>query len=540
MSAKESNYDVIIRNGDIYDGSGAAAFPADIGLVGDRIEHIGSLKHARAKLEIEASGLAVAPGFINMLSWANESLLEDGNSEGDIRQGVTLEIMGEGTSMGPFNDWMKKERQESQGDIKYDVTWTTLAEYLNHLVDRGISPNVASFVGATTIRINVLGNKDRAPNPDELEQMRRLTATAMKEGALGVSSSLIYAPASYCKTDELVSLAEIAGQYGGMYISHLRSESYGLLEGVKELVHIAQHAKVPAEIYHFKAIGKSNWPKMDAAIKLVEDAREDGLAITADMYPYVAAATGLDASMPTWVQEGGNQAWFERLQNPSIRSRVADEMSKPGVTWENFFHESGPENMLLTTFKNDQLKQFTGKTLAEVASIRGKSAAETAMDLVVEDGSRIDTVYFCISEENVRKVMRLPWVSFGSDSESMAPRGVFLKSALHPRGYGTFARVLGKYVRDDKVLTLPDAIRKLTSLPAGNLKLARRGKLSQGYFADIVVFDPKAIRDTATFEKPHQLAIGMMHVLVNGVQVIKDGEHTGAKPGRVLKGRAKS
>jgi N-acyl-D-amino-acid deacylase len=532
---KDANYDVILRGGDIYDGSGKAPFKGDIGVIADSIAHIGSLKDTRAKLEIDASGLAVAPGFINMLSWAVESLLEDGHSESDIRQGVTLEIFGEGVSMGPLNEWMKKERQESQGDLKYDVAWNTLAEYLQHLVNRGVSPNVASFVGATTIRINVLGYQDRAPNADELKKMQQLTAAAMKEGALGVASALIYAPASYCKTDELVALAEVASQYGGMYISHLRSEGHGLLEGVEELLHIAKQAKVPAEIYHFKAIGKSNWSKMDAAIELVEQARAHGQRITADMYPYIAAATGLDASMPTWVQEGGQQAWAERLQDSRMRSRVLEEMSKPGLTWENIFYEAGPENMILNSFKSESLKPLTGKTLAEVAQMRGKSAAETAIDLVVEDASRVETVYFCMSEDNVRKLIKLPWVSFCSDSDSLAPRGAFLKSAIHPRAYGSFARVLGQYVRDDHIITLPDAIRKLTSLPASNLKLERRGMLSPGYFADIVAFDPKKIKDLATFQRPHQLATGMMHVLVNGVPVLKDGDHTGAKPGRVVK-----
>jgi N-acyl-D-amino-acid deacylase len=533
----QTEYDLIIRNGAIYDGSGSAPSIGDVAINGDTIAAVGRLSNARSRTEIDAKGLAVAPGFINMLSWATDSLIVDGRSQGDIRQGVTLEVFGEGWSMGPLNEKMKKEAVEQQGDIKYDIEWATLDEYLEHLVKRGISPNVASFVGATTVRIYVLGYEDRPPTPQELDKMRQLVRQAMEEGALGVGSSLIYAPAFYAKTDELIELCKVAAEYGGMYISHIRSEGNRLLEAVDELITIAREAKIPAEIYHLKAAGKSNWHKMDAVIKKVEAARTQGLKITADMYTYPAGATGLDAAMPPWVQEGGLKEWINRLKDPTIRERVKREMTTPTDKWENLFLAAGsPENLLLVEFKNDALKPLTGKTLAEVAKMRGKSPEETAMDLVIEDGSRVGTVYFLMSEENIKKQIALPWVSFGSDAGSLAPEGVFLKSSTHPRAYGNFARLLGKYVRDEKVITLQEAIRRLTSLPASNLKLDRRGMLKTGYFADIAIFDPAKIQDYATFEKPHQYSTGMIHVFVNGVQVLKDGEHTGAKPGRVVRG----
>jgi N-acyl-D-amino-acid deacylase len=480
--------------------------------------------------------MAVSPGFINMLSWATETLLVDGRAQSDIRQGVTLEVMGEGGSMGPLNDAMKKETVEQQADIKYPVTWTTLGEYLDQLVARGIAPNVASFVGATTVRIHEVGYADRPPTPEELARMRKLVDQAMEEGALGVGSSLIYAPAFYAKTDELVALCEEAAKYGGMYISHMRSEGNRLLEAIDELIEISRRAKLPAEIYHLKAAGQPNWGKLDAAIKKVEDARASGLKITADMYTYTAGATGLDASMPPWVQEGGLEAWIGRLKDPAIRERVKKEMATPTDAWENFFVAAGPEKILLVAFKNDKLKPLTGKSLAEIARMRGKSPEETAMDLVIEDDSRVGTVYFLMSEDNVRRQVALPWLSFGSDAEAPSAEGVFLKSNPHPRTYGNFARVLGKYVRDEKVIPLEEAIRKLTSLPAANLKIRERGFLKPGYFADLVVFDPARIQDHATFDKPHQYATGVKHVFVNGVQVLKDGEPTGAAAGRVVRG----
>jgi N-acyl-D-amino-acid deacylase len=471
-----------------------------------------------------------------MLSWANESLLEDGRSQSDIRQGVTLEVFGEGESMGPLTDAMKKEMVDRQGDIKYDVAWTTLAEYLDYLVQRGVSANVASFVGATTVRVHVLGYEDRPPAPAELDQMRDLVRRAMEEGALGVGSSLIYAPAFYARTDELIALAKVAAEHGGMYISHMRSEGSRLLEAVDELTGIARQAGCPAEIYHLKAAGRQNWGKLDEAIQRVERARAEGLRISADIYPYPLAGTGLDAAMPPWVQEGGHRAWVERLKNPAIRARVKKEMSTPTDRWENVYLQAGPERMILAAFKSEKLKPLAGKTLAEVAAMRKKSPQETAMDLVIEDDSRVGTLYFLMPEESIAQKLRLPWVSLGSDEASLAPEGAFLKSNPHPRAYGTFARFLGKYVREEKVVTLEEAIRRLTSLPAGNLKLDRRGLLGPGYFADIVVFDPAAIQDHATVEKPHQYATGMVHVFVNGVQVLKDGEHTGARPGRVVRG----
>jgi N-acyl-D-amino-acid deacylase len=472
-----------------------------------------------------------------MLSWANESLLHDGRSQSDIRQGVTLEIMGEGISMGPLNTGMRQDLLKSQGDIKFKVPWRTLGGYLAHLERRGISPNVASFIGATTIRIHEVGYADRAATAQELGRMQELVREAMEEGALGVSSSLIYAPAFYAKTDELVALAKAAQPYGGIYISHMRSEGNRLFEAFDELLTIAREARIPAQIYHLKAAGQENWPKMDELIRRIERAREEGLRITADMYTYTAGATGLSAAMPPWVQEGGYNKWVERLRDPGIRARVAREMRTPSDAWENFFLGAGsPDRILLAGFKSEKLKPFTGKTLADVARLRGKSAEETAIDLVIEDGSRVETIYFLMTEENLRKQIRLPWVSFDSDEGSYAPEGVFLKSNPHPRAYGNFARLLAKYVRDEKLIPLEEAIRRLTTFPAQTLNLRDRGALQPGCFADLVIFDPATIQDHATFENPHQYATGVKHVWVNGVQVLRNGAHTGAKPGRFVRG----
>ena len=532
-----ADFDVLIRHGLIVDGSGSPPRLGDVAVSRDTIAAVGDLSDAHGRVEIDAHGQAVAPGFINMLSWANETLLIDGRSQSDIRQGVTLEIFGEGDSMGPLNAKMKRTLRAEQGDLKYDVAWTTLGQYLDHLVRHGVSPNVASFVGATTVRIHEIGYTDRPPTPAELERMRKLVRTAMQEGALGVGSSLIYAPAFYAKTDELVALATVAGQYHGNYISHIRSEGTRLLEAADELITIARVANVPAEFYHLKAAGKSNWDKLDGLIAKIVSARAAGLSITADMYTYTAGATGLDAAMPPWVQEGGYLEWVKRMKDPAIRARVKREMAAPANDWENFFVAAGsPENILLIGFKNDQLKPLTGKTLAAVARMRGTSPEETAMDLVIEDGSRVSTIYFLMSEENVRKELALPWVSFGSDEGSLAPEGAFLKSNPHPRAYGNVARLLGKYVREEKIVSLQEAVRRLSALPATNLKLDRRGFLQPGYFADIVIFDPAKISDHATYDQPHQYSTGMAHVLVNGVIVLKDGEHTGAKPGRVVRG----
>ena len=529
-------YDVVIKSGLVHDGSGGEPYVADVGIDADRIVAVGKLE-ADADLVIDARGLAVAPGFINMLSWANESLIQDGTSQSDIRQGVTLEILGEGTSMGPLSAAMKRDMREGQGDVKFDVEWTTLGEFLEYLERRGVSTNVASFVGAATVRVHALGYEDRAPTSGQLEQMRELVAQAMEQGAVGVSSALIYAPGVYAETDELIALAETAGRYGGMYISHLRSEGNNVMAALDELITTARKADVAAEFYHFKAAGKPNWGKLDAMIAKVEEARAEGLKITADMYNYTAGATGLDAAMPPWVQAGGHRAWVTRLKDPQVRRRLVKEMTTPTDQWENLYLLAGsPEKVLLVEFKNPKLRHLTGKTLGEVASLRGKSPEETAMDLVIEDDSRVGTVYFLMSEENVKKQIRLPWVSFCSDAASLAPEGVFLKANPHPRAYGCFARLLGKYVREEKVITLAEAVRRLTSLPAENLKLDRRGRLKKGYYADVVVFDPETITDHATFAKPHQYATGMVHVFVNGEQVLKNGQHTGAKPGRAVRG----
>jgi N-acyl-D-amino-acid deacylase len=530
-------YDVIIRHGTVYDGSGAPGVVADVGIVGDSIAAVGDLADATARAEIDAAGLAVTPGFINMLSWATESLIEDGRAQSDVRQGVTLEVFGEGWSMGPLTEEMKEEERRQQGDITYDITWTTLGEYLEHLETRGVAVNVASFVGATTLRIHEVGHADRPPTADELARMQTLARQAMEEGALGLGSSLIYAPAFYAQTPELVALARAVGEHGGMYISHMRSEGNRLREAVIELITIARDAGVPAEIYHLKAAGSANWPKMDSVIAMVEAARAEGLRITADMYTYTAGATGLDAAMPPWVQEGGHDAWVERLRDPAVRRRVAREMRTPTDAWENLYLAAGsPGNVLLVGFRQDSLKHLTGKSLAEVAAMRGTSPEETAMDLVIRDDSRVGTVYFLMSEENIRKQIALPWLSFGSDAGAPATEGVFLKSNPHPRAYGNFARLLGQYVREEQVIPLAEAVHRLTALPAGHLAIRRRGTLAPGYFADVVVFDPATISDHATFQEPHQYATGVRHVFVNGVQVLADGGHTGALPGRVVRG----
>ncbi len=530
-------YDIIIRNGTSVDGSGNVSYIVDVGIIADSIAAIGDMQKAKGDLEIDATGLVVAPGFINMLSWATESLIEDGKSQSDIRQGVTLEVFGEGWSMGPLNEQMKKQEIESQGDIKFDIKWTSLAEYLNYLVEKGISPNVASFVGATTLRIHTIGFEDRAPTEEELETMRSMVRKAMEEGALGVGSSLIYAPAFYSSTEELIELCKIASEYDGMYISHMRSEGGNLLESLDELLRIADEAEIRAEIYHLKQSGRANWNKYDQVVAKIDSARLAGLHITADMYTYIAGATGLNASMPPWVQEGGYDKWAERLQDPKIRKRVLKEMTTPANDWESLMQQAeSADKMLLVGFKNDSLKYLTGKTLAEVAQMRNLSAEETAMDLVVQDGSRVGTLYFLMSEENVKKQIALPWTSFGSDAGSMTPEGVFLKSSTHPRAYGNVARLLGKYVRDEKIISLEEAIHKLTTLPATNLKIKKRGALKKGYQADLAIFDPSKIQDHATFEEPQQFSTGMVHVFVNGTQVLKDGEHTGELPGQVVHG----
>ena len=522
-------YDVIVTDGLIHDGNGGEPYVADIGIRGERIAVIGELA-GEAETVIDASGLAVAPGFINMLSWATESLLIDGRGQSDIRQGVTLEVFGEGRSEGPLNEAMQAEL-----DPRWAGEWSTLGEYLDFLVERGVASNVASFVGATTVRVNVLGYEDRAPNAEELDRMRELVRQAMEEGALGLGSSLIYAPAFYASTEELVELAKVASEYGGMYISHLRSEGNRLLEAVDELIHIAREADIPAEIHHLKMAGRENWDKFDDVVERVEAARAEGLRITANIYAYTAGSTGLDAAMPPWVQEGGYSAWAQRLQDPDTRARVLEEMVSPTDEWENLALAAGPAGTLLVGFENPELRRYAGMTLGEVAGERGTTPAETAIDLVIEDGSRVQVVYFLMSAGNVADGIALPWVSFASDAASMAAEGEFLDRMTHPRAYGNFARVLGKYVREDQVVTLPEAIRKLAKLPAANLGLSDRGELREGYFADIAIFDPAEIRDHASYDDPHQYATGMVHVLVNGVPVLRDGDHTGALPGRVLR-----
>ncbi len=530
-------YDTIIRNGMIYDGLGGEPYQADIGINADTIAFIGDLKGSKGKNEFDVNGMSVAPGFINMLSWATESLIEDGRSQSDIQQGVTTEVMGEGWSMGPLNPTMKTELKNGQGDIKFEVSWNTLGEYLQHLQNKGVSCNVASFIGATTARIYVMGEDDRDPTPAEMDSMKALVRYAMEEGAMGVASSLIYPPAFYAKTNELIELCKAASPYNGLYISHLRSEGNNFLEALEELMTIAKQANIAAEVYHLKAAGKDNWSKMDSAIRRIERARKEGLKITTDMYNYEAGATGLTSAFPPSLQNGGFDKLHARLQDPAIRQQMKIAMNTNATTWENLYYSAGsPDKVILIEFTKDSLKKYNGKSLSEVAKLRGQTVEDCAMDLIVEDSSRIGTAYYMMSETNMKKQMALPYMSFGSDAGSYTNEGVFLKSSTHPRAYGNVARLLGKYVRDEKVMPLQEAIYKISNLPATNLKLVKRGQLKVGYFADIVVFDLAKVQDYSTFENPHQYSKGMQYVWVNGLQVLRDGEHTNATPGRFLKG----
>src|SRR6266567_5871725 len=540
VSAPAQDFDVIIKGGAVYDGTGGEAQHVDLAIKGDRIAGLGDFKDASAKTIIDANALAVAPGFVNMPSWSTQSLIQDGRSQSEIRQGVTTEIMGEGESMGPVNDRVREHMLRTQGDIKYDIKWNTLAEYLRYLENRGISCNVASFIGATTIREYVIGFEDKPPTPEQLNQMRDLVRKEMEAGALGIGTSLIYPPAFYAKTEELIELCKVASKYKGKYISHMRSEGNQLLEAFDELLRISREANIPAEVYHIKAAGRKNWAKIDSLLSRIESAQKEGLNIRANMYTYTAGATGLDACFPPWTEDGGYPALFKRLRDPAMREKIKAVVKIDSDKWENLYLATGsPDKILLVAFKSEKLKPLTGKSLAEVAKIRGKDPIDTAMDLVAEDESRVGTVYFMMSEENVKKEIAKPWISFGSDEASQAPEGVFLKSNPHPRAYGNFARVLGKYVRDQKAIKLPEAVRRLSALPATNLGLDHRGFLKEGMFADVVVFDPAKIADHATFENPAQYATGMKNVFVNGREVLRDGEHNGAKPGRTLYGPGK-
>jgi N-acyl-D-amino-acid deacylase len=538
FSCSTKKYDTIIRNGLVYDGNGGEPFKADIAIKNDTIAFIGDLSKESAKKEIDAKGMAVTPGFINMLSWSPVTLIEDGNSQGEIREGVTLEVFGEGESMGPLNPKMKKEMQDDQPVFKYLVNWNTLGEYMRSMEKRGISCNIASFVGATTIRTNVIGEDNRDPTPAELAEMKRLVKQAMEEGALGVGSSLIYAPAFFAKTNELIELCKAAAPYDGIYISHLRSEGNKLYEAVEELITIAKEAKVHGEIYHLKAVGTANFSKIDSVIKRIERARKEGIDISANMYTYTAGATGLTAGLPPSVQDGGFGKMWERLQNNFIRMGMIKAMQTNAADWENLYYGAGSaENVLLLGFRRDSLFKYAGKTLAEVARIRHTTPEDVAIDLIIQDSSRIEAAFFMMSEENVKKQIALPWTSFGSDAGSMSTSGNFLKQSAHPRAYGNFTRVIGKYSRDEKIISLPNAIYKLTKLPATNLHIQRRGELKVGNYADILVFDPAKVQDHATYDNPHQYSTGMVHVWVNGKQVLKNGEHTGERAGRFVKGR---
>ncbi len=533
-----SSYDIVIKNGQIIDGTGAAPYAGEVGIRGERIAYVGPSKPLHAKRVIDARGQVIAPGFINMLSQAQESLFVDGRAESDLYQGVTLEIMGEGDSMGPLTDAMAERDQMRQSDIKYPINWRTLGQYLAARAKAGVSPNIASFVGAATVRDYVLGEADRQPTDGQLQQMRQLVRQAMEEGALGVSSALIYAPATFAKTSELIALASESARCGGIYITHMRSEGNRFLEAVDETITIARDSGAPAEIYHLKAGGKANWQKLEPAIAKIDAARASGIRVSANMYNYTAGGTGLDATMPAWVREGGLEAWIQRMKDPAVRARLAKEMDDPNAGYENLFLAAGPDGMILAEFKSEQLKPLMGKSLTEVARMRGKSPEETIMDLVVEDGSRIGVIFFVMSEDNVRRETTLPWMSFGSDEEAPTPEGVFLKSHDHPRAYGNFARLLAKYVRDEHAVGLSDAIHRMTGLPASNLSLKDRGLLRAGYFADVVVFDPATIQDHSTYENPHQLATGVKYVLVNGQLALSDGAPTGAHSGQFVRGRA--
>ena len=523
---KQDTYDILIKNGQIFDGSGNASYKGDIGIKSDIIAAIGNLQDANGVLEIDAAGLAVSPGFINMLSWANVSLIEDGRSQGDIRQGVTLEVMGEGHSMGPLNNLMKEEMKNNQQNIKYDISWTSLGEYLEFLESKGVSPNIASFVGNGTLRLHTMGYEKRPPTSTELNDMKTLVRQAMEEGAVGLSTSLIYVPSGHASTEEIIDLAKVVAEYDGMYISHIRNEEAKLLEAVQELIIISEEAEVRSEIYHFKASGNSNWTLLDEAISLVEKARNQGLSITTDMYMYNASSTGLNILLPEWAKEGGHNKMMDLIGGKDKRQQMIDEV--------DFYVP--PEKILLVGFKNKNLKKLIGKTLAQVASERNIPPNQAVVDLIFEDDSRIQVVYFSMSEDNIKKKLALPYMSICSDAGSYATEGVFLEQSTHPRAYGSFARLLGKFVREDKIVSLEDAIYKLTTLPASNLKIKKRGALKIGYYADITVFDPMKIKDQATFQEPHQYATGMVHVFVNGTQVLKNGEHTGALPGRVVRG----
>lgn len=529
-------YDTIIRNGLVFDGNGGDPVKADIAIQHDTIAFIGDLKNEFASNEIDANGNAVAPGFINMMGHSEISLIQDGRCQSDIKQGVTTEIFGE-FSMGPLNADMKKQMQDGQGDIKFKVAWNTLGEYMNYLEKKGISCNIASFVGTGIVRQYVIGEDNKAPTAAQLDSMKLLVRQAMQQGALGVTNALIYPVDFFAKTDELIALSKEAAKYGGTYSSHIRSEGNKFLEAVDEIITISKEAKIPVEIFHLKAAGKNNWSKMDSVIKRVERARDEGLDITADMYTYLAGATGLTSSFPPTLQDGGFGKLWERLHNASIRKQMAKAMNTNASDWENlYFGAGGADKVLLLDFKQDSLKKYIGKTLAEVAKLRYKTPEETAMDLIVQDSTRVGVAYFLMNEDNVKKQVSLPWVSFGSDEASYTTEGVFLKSNAHPRAYGNFARVLGHYSRDEKLLTLPAAIYKLANLPAKKLKLQKRGELKVGNYADIVVFDPAKIKDNATYEKPHQYANGMTDVFVNGIQVLKGGKHTNATAGVFIKG----
>ncbi|MDH4049210.1 MAG: D-aminoacylase [Gammaproteobacteria bacterium] len=534
-AANATDYDVLVLNGTIYDGTGAPPYVADLAISGDRLSAIGTFADKSADLVIDAGGLAVAPGFFNMLSHAHVSLITDGRAMSDVLQGVTFEVLSE-ASLSPLSDASAEMWEALFADEDVALSWRTVADYLQVVEASGVSPNFATFVSAATVRVNFLGMDDVDPTPDQLELMKAQVEQAMKDGALGLTDALIYAPGAYAETEEIIELAKVAGRYGGIYTAHMRSEGNQFIEAIDETLRIGREGKLPVKIHHLKAAGQPNWEKMDIAINKINALRDEGIPITADMYTYVAGATGLDASMPTWVQAGGYDKWAERLKDPEIRARVKAEMAINAEDWENIGYLAGPDGMMLLGFKNDELRKYKGMTLTEVAKERGQDYRDTIIDLVIEDGSRVGTVYFLMSEENLKKQIRQPWVMFGSDADAPAAEGEALEGGAHPRTYGNVARLLSKYVREEQVITLQEAVRRLTLLPAETLGIGTRGRLAPGYFADVAIFDPESVADKATFDDPHQYSIGMVHVLVNGVPVVSEGMHTGATPGRAVRG----
>jgi len=533
ISCSSEQYDLVIKNGTIIDGSGGESFVSDIAIKNGKIHRIENNISGTNSSEIDASGQIVAPGFIDILSWASGPIVYDGEVQSVVCQGITTAIFGEGWSMGPVNETVREEMRSMWKEYNIPYDWKTLADYLKFVEKQGTSVNIASFVGATTVRLYVIGNEDRLATPEEMKQMKELVRIEMEAGALGVASSLVYTPAFYADTEELIELSKTAAEYGGIYISHILGEGADLIEAMEELITITEKAKIPAEIYHLKAAGKENWNKLDDAIALIEEARKRGLDITADIYPYTAGATGLDAMLPPWSKEGGTPALIKRLKQKSTREKIKKEILTSTSGWENFYWMAGGGEGILVSYlaKN---KEFQGKSIADIADILKKDEIDTIFDLLIEEDGFGGGIFFLMSEENVTKKMQLPWVSFCTDEDAYKLTGLMSNRNPHPRAYGTFPRILGKYVREESALTLEEAIRKMSALPAEKLGLKDRGRIEKDLAADIVIFDPETVIDKATYNEPHQFPEGINYVIVNGKIVVKDGIHTGAKPGIAL------